>query len=199
MPQFFQTLYPFFPFTYGIDAMRETISGFAGFAYWQYLGTLLIFVAIAFFLGLVLRNSVANLTRLFTQQVGSTELFTTEEGALSGPGYRLSHLLRALANPNRYQERLAKRALPFARSYRKVRAVILMLAALCIILLVSLSVMLPDQKTALVGWWIVSLLVIFALLITLEYIRYSLCLSTEVSKMSDTEIRRELAELEAQR
>ncbi len=54
MPEFFQSLYPWFPFTYGIDAMREVISGFAGDAYWRYLGMLLVFVALAFFLGLVL-------------------------------------------------------------------------------------------------------------------------------------------------
>ncbi len=122
MPQFFQSMYPFFPFTYGIDMMREVVSGFAGTAYLRYLGTLLLFVAGAFFLGLVLRRSVSNLTRLFTQQVGATELFTNEEGAPSGPGYRLSHLLRALADRARYQKRLAKRALPFARSYKKVRS-----------------------------------------------------------------------------
>ena len=27
MPQFFRNIYPFLPFTYGIDAMRETIAG----------------------------------------------------------------------------------------------------------------------------------------------------------------------------
>lgn len=199
MPEFFQALYPFFPFTYGIDAMREVISGFAGFAYWRYLGMLLIFVVLAFFLGLVLRNRVANLTRLFTQEVASTEMFTTETGAPSGPGYRLNHLLRALANQPRYNQRLAKRARPFKRSYRKVRGVIIAIAVMGIILLGSLSVLLPDAKTALVGWWILWLLIVFAALITLEYIRYSLRLSTEVGKMPEEEIRRELAEVEAQR
>lgn len=199
MPQFFQTLYPFFPFTYGIDAMREVVSGFAGFAYWRYLGMLLIFVILAFFLGLVLRNHVANLTRLFTQEVASTEMFTTETGAPSGRGYRLNHLLRALANRPRYNQELAKRARPFKRSYRKVRGVIIVIAVVGILLLGSLSVLLPDAKTALVGWWILWLLIVFAALITLEYIRYSLRLSTEVGKMPEEEIRRELAEVEAQR
>lgn len=199
MPEFFQALYPFFPFTYGIDAMREVISGFAGFAYWRYLGTLLIFVALAFFLGLVLRNRVASFTRLFTQEVASTEMFTTETGTPAGPGYRLNHLLRALANRPRYNQRLAKRARPFIRSYRKVRGVIVVIAVLGILLLASLSVLLPDAKTALVGWWILWMLVVFAALITLEYIRFSLRLSTEVGKMPESEIRQELAEVEAQR
>jgi len=199
MPQFFQSLYPFFPFTYGIDAMREVISGFAGLAYWRYMGMLALFVALAFFLGLVLRRSVSNLTRLFTQEVASTALFTTEVGAPSGRGYRLSHLLRALANRASYQERLAKRALPFARSYHKVRGAIVIVGVLGILLIFSLAVLIPDQKTAFVGLWIVWMLLVFALLITLEYIRYSLRLSTEVGSMPEAEIRHELDEIEARR
>ncbi len=199
MPQFFQSLYPFFPFTYGIDAMREVVSGFAGFAYWRYLGTLLLFVALAFILGLLVRRRVANLTRLFTQEVGTTELFTNEEGAPSGPGYRLNHLLRALADQARYNERLAKRRLPFLRSYRKVRGAIVAIGGIGIVLLAALAMIFPDNKTEYVGLWILWLIIVFAALITLEYIRYSLRLSTEVGKMPEAELRKQLDELEAQR
>ncbi|GAA1547212.1 putative membrane protein [Microbacterium ginsengiterrae] len=199
MPEFFQSLYPFFPFTYGIDAMREVISGFAGLAYWRYMGTLLLFVALAFFLGLVLRRHVSNLTRLFTRQVGATELFTTEDGAPSGEGYRLNHLLRALANRASYQDRLAKRALPFARSYKKVRAAVVSVGLLGIVVLAVLAMIFSDDKITFVGFWILWLVIVFAALVTLEYIRYSLRLSTEVGKMPEAELRRELAELEARR
>ena len=199
MPEFFQSLYPFFPFTYGIDAMREVISGFAGFAYGKYIGTLLLFVALAFFLGLVLRGSVSNLTRLFTQQVGETELFTNESGAPVGRGYRVRHLLRAIADRASYNEKLAKRALPFARSYRKVRAAIVAVGVAGVLALAGLAVALPDAKTTFVGWWILWLVIVFAALITLEYIRYSLRLSTEVGEMPDAQLRKELAELEANR
>ena len=199
MPAFFQSMYPFFPFTYGIDMMREVVSGFDGFAYWRYLGTLLLFVAGAFFLGLVLRRAVSNLTRLFTQQVGATELFTSEEGAPSGPGYRLSHLLRAFADRARYNERLAKRTLPFARSYMKVRAAVITIGLAGIFFLAAMAMIFPDQKTTFVGLWILWLVIVFAALITLEYIRYSLRLSNEVGKMPEAEIRREIEELEAHR
>ncbi|GAA3641533.1 hypothetical protein GCM10022200_26630 [Microbacterium awajiense] len=199
MPDFFQQLYPFFPFTYGIDAMREVISGFAGFAYWRYMGTLLLFVALAFFLGLVLRASVSNLTRLFTQEVAETELFTSESGAPAGPGYRLDHVLRALADRAGYNQRLARRALPFARSYRRVRTAIVAVGLAGILAIAVLAVVFPDEKTSFVGLWILWLVIIFVALVALEYIRYSLKLSTEVGEMPDAELRRELAELEAQR
>ena len=199
MPQFFQSLYPFFPFTYGIDAMREVISGFAGFAYWRYLGILLMFVALAFVLGLLVRRKVANLTRLFTQEVGETELFTNEEGAPSGRGYRLNHVLRALANQAQYNERLAKRRLPFLRSYRKVRGAILIVGGVGIAVLAALAMIFPDNKVEYVGLWLLWLLIVFAALITLEYIRYSLQLSSEVGKMPEAELRKQLEELEAQK
>lgn len=199
MPDFFQQLYPFFPFTYGIDAMREVVSGFAGFAYLRYMGTLLLFVALAFFLGLVLRGSVANLTRLFTQEVAETELFTSESGAPVGPGYRLDHVLRALADRAGYNARLAKRALPFARSYRKVRTTIVAVGLAGILAIGVLAVVFPDEKTSFVGVWILWLVIVFVALVALEYARYSLRLSTEVGEMAEPDLRRELAELEARR
>lgn len=199
MPEFFQSLYPFFPFTYGIDAMREVISGFAGLAYWRYLGMLLLFAALSFFLGLVLRRHVANLTRLFTREVAETELFTSETGDPSGRGYRLNHVLRALASRASYQERLAKRALPFAKSYRKMRAAVIVIGVAGIVALAALAVLFPDNKTEYVGLWIVWLIIVFAALVTLEYIRYSLRLSTEVSEMPEEELRNELKELEESR
>lgn len=199
MPEFFQSLYPFFPFTYGIDAMREVISGFAGFAYWRYLGMLALFAALSFFLGLVLRRHVSNVTRLFTNQVRETELFTSEDGAPAGKGYRLSHVLRALADRAMYKERLQRRALPFARSYRGFRSGIIVGGVLGIVVLVVLALIFPDAKIAFVGLWILWLVIVFIALITLEYIRYSLRLSAEVGDMPDETLREELAELEAKR
>ncbi|MGO3797600.1 MAG: YhgE/Pip family protein, partial [Pauljensenia sp.] len=74
MPAFFQRLYPFFPFTYGINAMREVISGFYGGHYWSCLQALAVFVGLAFILGLVLRGRLGNLTRMFNREIASTDL-----------------------------------------------------------------------------------------------------------------------------
>lgn len=199
MPEFFRNLYPWFPFTYGIDAMREVISGFAGYAYWRYLGMLMIFVALAFLLGLVLRRHFANLTRLFTRQVADTELFTTESGEPHGPGFRIGHVLGALANRGGYQSALEGRVHRFERSYGTIRRSLIALGILGVVALPLLGLVFPDDKVALVGWWIGLLIVVFAALITLEYLRFSLRLSTQVGEMSEADLRRELAELEARR
>ncbi len=199
MPEFFQSLYPWFPFTYGIDAMREVISGFAGGAYWRYLGMLLVFVALAFILGLFLRPAVANLTRLFTREVAASELFTAESGAPAGPGYRTRHLLQALADQSGYRRRLARRASSFRHSYRRIRTAVIATGAGGVVVIAALAMVFPDEKTAFVGAWIVWLLLVFAALVTLEYLRYSFRLSTEVGDMPEAQLRHELAQKEAQR
>ena len=51
MPAFFRAIYPLLPFTYSIDAMRETIGGFYDGLWFAYIGKLLVFVVLAFALG----------------------------------------------------------------------------------------------------------------------------------------------------
>lgn len=199
MPEFFQSLYPFFPFTYGIDAMREVISGFAGFAYWRYLGILAVFAALSFFLGLVLRPHVSNVTRLFTSEVRDTELFSSEDGEPAGRGYRLNHVLRALADRSDYNEKLRERAVPFARSYLGYRRAIIIVGIAGVAALTVLGFIFPSVKLEFIGLWVAWLFIVFAALITLEYIRFSLRLSTEVGEMPEAGLREQLAELESKR
>lgn len=52
MPAFFRAIYPLLPFTYSIDAMRETIGGFYDGLWFAYIGKLLVFAVLAFALGL---------------------------------------------------------------------------------------------------------------------------------------------------
>src|SRR5699024_12397821 len=81
----FSTLFPYttlfrsLPFTYGIDAMRETIAGFQGADYWRALGVLAIFVALAFGLGLVLRPRMGNLILMFNRRIADTGLLVSED------------------------------------------------------------------------------------------------------------------------
>ena len=51
MPRSSAAIYPLLPFTYSIDAMRETIGGFYDGLWFAYIGKLLVFVVLAFALG----------------------------------------------------------------------------------------------------------------------------------------------------
>ena len=54
LPQIFQTLYPFMPFHYGMDMIRETIGGAYGTTYWKCMGILLGMCVLFMVLGLLL-------------------------------------------------------------------------------------------------------------------------------------------------
>ena len=54
LPQFFQTLYPFMPFHYGMDMIRETVGGMYGNTYLRCVWIMLGMCAIFTILGLLL-------------------------------------------------------------------------------------------------------------------------------------------------
>ena len=118
--------------------------------------------------------------------------------AIDGADRLLLELL-AMADRAAYNARLSKRLLPFARSYRKVRTAIVIVGVAGSLVIGGLGVAFPAVKLTYVGLWVLWLIIVFVALISLEYIRYSLRLSTEVGEMSDAQLRRELTELEASR
>lgn len=67
VPEFFQNLYPYMPFTYAINAFRECISGFYGADFWINLLYLTIFVPIMLLIGLVIRLPFAKLINHFEE------------------------------------------------------------------------------------------------------------------------------------
>ena len=73
-PAFFQYLHPFLPFTYGVNAMRETIGGIYQNAYAQNLLHLLCFLPIALFIGLILRKPLLSLNSFFDRRLSETHL-----------------------------------------------------------------------------------------------------------------------------
>ncbi|MDD3360226.1 MAG: YhgE/Pip domain-containing protein [Hespellia sp.] len=73
-PPFFQTINPFLPFTYGINAMRECVAGTYQNAFWVCLGKLVIYIPIALLLGLVLRRPLMNLTKFFEERMEDSKL-----------------------------------------------------------------------------------------------------------------------------
>ena len=53
LPKVYQYIYKYLPFTYAMNALRETVGGFYKFNYWKYLVILSIYVLISLFIGLV--------------------------------------------------------------------------------------------------------------------------------------------------
>ncbi|WP_312350002.1 YhgE/Pip domain-containing protein, partial [Actinomyces sp.] len=188
MPAFFQRLYPFFPFTYGIDAMREVISGFYDGHYWSCLRALAVFVALAFVLGLGLRRPLGNLRRMFNREIASTDLLVAEE--VHGPGrYRLSQVLRSLADREDYREFLEHRAHVFRKWHPHLLRGALVAGIVVPVVLAVVPSSDPDTKALLLGLWVAWFLVLFTFLVGTEYIRDSIDDGLALSAMPESDLR----------
>lgn len=129
MPPFFQAIHPLLPFTYSIDAMREAIGGFYGLDYlYDMLWLGLLFVPLGFAIGLGLGRADFNLTLMFDEKLGATDLLLAEpvtgaareNGQTSPLRYRTRVLMRALLDVKGFREKLSKRAAWFHRNYPRL-------------------------------------------------------------------------------
>ncbi len=87
---FFQAVYPFFPFTYGISAMREAICGFYGSHYGDAIGMLAFFFVLFMAFGILLRPLMANVNRMVAGQVRQGGIFNGEDVEIPARPYRFS-------------------------------------------------------------------------------------------------------------
>ena len=189
MPDFFRAIYPLLPFSYGIDAMRETIAGFYGNHYWRFMGALAVFVALAFLLGLVLRRRLANLHILFNKEIASTDLLIGEKVQVTGTGYRLSQVIHALSNRREYRDELARRARPFTRHYPTLLRLTLVVGLAGILLLAVVAWLFPEAKALLLGLWSLWCLLVIGFLVAIEYAKRNFAQAYAVAALEDAELR----------
>lgn len=74
LPEIFQKLYPFMPFKYAMDAIRETVAGMYGNAYLYNIGILLLISIGAIILGLALYYPCLGLNRLIQSSKRKSEI-----------------------------------------------------------------------------------------------------------------------------
>lgn len=164
MPDFFQALHPWLPFTYGIDAMREAVAGFYDGAYAANLGMLLLFCIPALAIGIGARRRLVSVNALFDRRLAETDLMIAEhvgaDAALAEPD-RTARISGVLDDPAR-AERL-ERAYPVLVARGTV-------ALACeAALLVVLQFVLADPLPLLICW-IVALTATCTYLIVVEFL-----------------------------
>ncbi|WP_407316813.1 YhgE/Pip domain-containing protein [Isoptericola halotolerans] len=192
MPDFFRALFPLFPFAYGIDAMRETIGGFYDGYYWRYLAVLALFAALAFLLGILLRQRLGNFARLFNVKLAETGLFVSEDVQILGSRRRLSQLVLALTDRAEFEATRRRRAAWLAKHHLStIRTAVLIGLGLTAILLVY-GVVNPDAKATVLGLWGVVCLLVIGTIVALEYVRQSIGFARRVSAMPDDELQEAL-------
>lgn len=192
MPDFFRGLYPFLPFTYGINAMRETISGFYGGHWWGFMGILAIFVALAWLLGLFLRGRLANFTLLFNRRLAETEVMVSEEVQVTGRR-RAPEIIRALTDGDGFRADVAQRAQRFGERYATRLRLTVLVGAAGLVVLALCGWLIPGAKAVVLGLAALWCLLLIGFVVALEYIKQSIGQAAEVGQMPDAELHRALA------
>ena len=182
---FFQAVYPFFPFTYGISALREAIFGFYGSQYADALGMLALFFALSMAFGILVRPLMANVNRMVACQVRESGLFNGEDVEIPARPYRASQLFRALSDKEEYREELRARTMRFARWYpRLIRGAVALGLAVPVALTVVFALT-PAEKVWLLTAWLVWMVAVFVFLVVVESLRAGLARQMRLDGMSD--------------
>lgn len=187
-PAFFQSIYPFFPFTYGINALRETIAGFYGSQWLMYMGVLLLFLGVFLALGLLLRPYFVNLNRMFAQQIKESDIFNGEEAQLPPRRYRWEKLFGALSDKQEYRAQIVSAIETFSRRYVLFKrwVVVVGIAVACasgvVLSLIGAS------KVLILTVWLVWLLVLLSTTLLVEHIHDRLEHERSLTSLSDQEL-----------
>ena len=193
MPGFFRALHPFFPFTYAIDALRETIGGFYGDVWWTSMAHLLVFAAVAFAVGIGIRPRLTNVNRLFARQIAQAGILNGEPVTLRGHEYPIGQILRVLGDRTEYREAIVQRAAAFEDLYPRLRRGATIAGFVVPIILAVTFSLTTDAKLAMLGAWTVWVLLIIAFLMGIELMRDHLRRQVELGNLDDEEIRVQLA------
>ena len=136
-PALFRALSPWLPFTYGINAMREAVAGFYDGYFARDLLTLLLFVIPALLLGIVARERLIGVNRLFDRRMAQTDLLVSERDAEEDVSPAALYA-RALAGSAASRGAFLARADRLSATYpRRARRAVLALLVLWVILLVT--------------------------------------------------------------
>lgn len=195
MPGFFQALHPLLPFTYGINAMRETIGGMYGADYLWNLGVLAVFLVLSLAVGVWLRPKLLNLNLLFDRQLSATGLMICEKDDMPRERFSVRSAVRALFDTEAYRREILERGARFERRYpRLIKAGFCMVFGLPILLFVLTATLDldVDGKLVMLALWIVAIIAADAYMIFIEYLRESLNAQARMSALPDDELREEL-------
>jgi putative membrane protein len=192
MPDFFQAIFPYLPFSYGIDAMRETIGGFYEADYLRYMAVLLLFAALSFLVGILLRQRLGNLARLLNRELGATGLFVSEDVRILGSRRRLTQITQALTDRERFREKTAERARWFDRHRMQILQLSIVAGVAVTVVLLAVALLFPAEKSTVLGLWGGLCLLLIGFLVVLEYLRQNVGFAEELGDTPDAQLKTDL-------
>ncbi|MBE6471743.1 MAG: YhgE/Pip domain-containing protein [Coriobacteriaceae bacterium] len=187
---FFRTMYPLFPFTYGINAIRETVFGFYGNLWAGNIAVLAGFLAGFTVFGALARPLTANLNRLFEQQLKQSDLINIEAVQLPDRRYKVSHLISVISSRDEYRRNMESRAEQFARNYPRIKRVAVVAGIIAPVVATPIFVATNVDKVIILTIWLIWLIAISIVLIVAEFLRDSIEHQLSLSELSNGEISR---------
>ena len=191
---FFRTVYPMFPFTYGINALREAIGGFYGTQWLGYCGVLLLIALSMTLVGLFVRPHLTNLNRLVAKEIKQSDLLNVEEALVPERRYRIGQLIRALSDHDEFHNALRQQADAFLRHYPRMKRGALILGIAVPVAITLVFAVTTTEKVVILTAWLTWLVVLIAFLLGLEMVRDNIHRQASIDNMSDDELRGHLAD-----
>ncbi|WEV65889.1 YhgE/Pip domain-containing protein [Bifidobacterium sp. ESL0764] len=189
MPKFFRDMYPYFPFTYSINALRETIAGFYHADWFINMGRLMIFAVLFFILGLAVKPHMGNLQSLVDRQLKASGIITNEPALHKTHEYRISQALSMLADKEEYRAGIEERARKFALLYPKLmRGALAFGIAIPAAMAITFSLTTGTKVIALAAW-VIWFLATIIFLVVVESIRDSLARQVRLGNLEDDAVR----------
>ncbi|HAM14567.1 MAG TPA: YhgE/Pip domain-containing protein [Eggerthellaceae bacterium] len=187
---FFQAIYPFLPFSYGIDALREAIGGFYDGFFARDMAVLAAMLVGMTVLGMALVPLMSNVTRMAASQIREGDLYNGEDAVVPERPYRLSQMLSALSDGEGFRETLERRYARFSKLYPVfIRASVVLAIGVPLALVVMLALDAGEKVVLLtvVLLWLVALLV---LVLVVESLRSSFERQLNLERISGDGARR---------
>jgi len=188
MPSFFQAINPWLPFTYSNNALREAVAGLYGNNLAHDLTMLLLFVVPSILVGVTARGHLVNINALFDKRLRETDhLMVSEPVAIEGNRYRLATVIKAMRAPEEYRAEFDKRSAAFEKAYPALKRYgIVALFVVPITLFVLLLV--TNAKLQLIACWVISLVLIYAYNIVIEYFHDRIQTRRALTDLSEDEL-----------
>ncbi|HIW90820.1 MAG TPA: YhgE/Pip domain-containing protein [Candidatus Corynebacterium avicola] len=192
-PAFFQAIYPLLPFTYGIDAMRETIGGFYGDHYWRAMGTLAVMTVIALVVGTLARRFMSNVNVQVNKELESTGLVLSERVEVVGSSYRLSDVIYALRDRDAFREEMDNKWKPLRENYDRLLrgAVIVGIAGAVVLGIIARFT--STQKAMIFGIVCLWMLLVVGFILVLYYVKRSYANAHELAELPESELQTAVA------
>lgn len=186
--EFFRNVYPLFPFTYGINALRETIAGFYGNLWAIYIARLFVFAAAFFLIGLIVRPYLTNLNRLFAKEIKKTGIINGEDAQIPPRRFRAAQIVGIMVQRDETRKRLRASSERFITWYPIIIRGLIALGVGVPALLTLVLSLLGVEKVVLLTLWLVWLIAVLIAMVVIAYIRDNLERLNQLNDMSNEEL-----------